>query len=175
MAALSWREGRERQLMTATLRRQEPLQLARQRAKVVEFVFPDDKNSPAPSTQFGADGRVACLVTQKFRLPILNSRLGQPSSAATGMHVPETSVNEYNLRLLGKHNIRASWQIGSMEPVAEPGSMKKTSNLALRLSVLALNAPHILASAIWRYIIHVLCAYRSGGKSWQCDGVRRRA
>jgi hypothetical protein len=78
------------------------------------------------------------------------------------MHVPETSVNEYDLRLLGKNNIRASGQIGSMKPIAEPGAMKKTSNLALRLRILALDAPHVLASAVWRYVIH---AYRIS-KSW---------
>jgi hypothetical protein len=133
---------------------QEGLQFVNQRAGSIELAFPDDKHRPTHSTQSGAGGTIAFLVSEQLRFPILKARTRQSTSAAAQMHVPETSVNEDDLRLFGKHNIRASRQISSMEPVAEPATMKKTSNLALRLCIPALDAPHVLASALWRYIIH---------------------
>lgn len=126
----------------------------------IDLAFPDDKYRPTHFTKFGTGGGIALLVSEQLRSPILKPRARQSSSAAARMQVPETSVNENDFRLFGKHNIRASGKIGSMEPVAEPATMKKTSNLALRLRILALDAPHVLASAIWWYVIHLLSRYR---------------
>jgi hypothetical protein len=137
---------------------QEGLQFANQGVETIELAFPNYKYRPAHFPQFSAGSGVANFIAEQFRFPILNPRAGQPSSGAAGMHMPEASVNKDDFGLRGEHNIRASRQIGSMEPKTEAGLMKETSNLALRLRILALNAPHVLASAVWCYVVHRLYA-----------------
>ncbi len=175
MAALSLGQGRE-ELMRANSLAEEGLQLTVQGAGAIQLAFPDDKHRPAHSPQLGAGGSVAGFVAQQFRLPILDARSGQPSGGAARVHMPEAAVNKDDFCFFGKDNIRASGQIGSMEPIAEPGLVKNASNLALGLRILALDAPHVLASAVWRYVVHRLYAFRIS-KSWMLrqqplEGIR---
>ena len=139
---------------------QKSLEFACEAAAVADFAFPDHEHGPAHSPQLRTVGLVALLVPVQLRLPILKAGTRDSSGTATRVQVPKAAVHENHFPLGRKYNVGASRQIGSMKPVAETTAMQKASDLTLRLGVLALDAPHILASAIWRKMIHSLSKYR---------------
>lgn len=159
MAALS---PHRKETIAIRLLGQKRLQFAKEGAGATQLAFPNDKDRPAHSAQLRAVCGIPPLVAEQFRSPILKPRAGHSSSAAARMPMPEAPMDEDDLRFYGKHNVGTAWEIGSVEPVAEPATMKQASDLALGPRIFALDAPHVFASAIWRYVVHLLYEYPFG-------------
>ena len=147
---------------------EEGLQSFDQTVGVFELAFPDDKYGPTHSAKFGLNRYITLLIPRELALPIFDTGSGHSSGAASRMDMPEAPVDEDDFGSAGKDYIRTTGQIGSMESISKPAGMEKPSNLALRLGILALDAAHILTSAVWRNIVHpgsLLCRCRFGGKA----------
>jgi hypothetical protein len=143
-----------RALQKSRIRIQEAIQSFQQGIGPLNLTFPDDKDRPAHLAQSGTHRCVPLLISEELRLPVLNTRSWQSSGAASRMHVPEASVDKNCFGSLRKDDVGATRQIGSMQGEAISAPMKETSDLPLGLRVLAFDAPHVLASALRRYVVH---------------------
>ena len=64
------------------------------------------------------------------------------SVRASGMPVPEASVNEDDGAMFGQDDVRLSCHIQSMQPEAIAGPVKQGAHYALGASILALDLRH---------------------------------
>lgn len=140
--------------MTTKLLCQEVFQLFQQRSGTVELALPDDQNRPSHLAELCTDKSIAFNVAKELWLPIIEARAGHPAPAAAGVHMPKTTMDKDYFRFLREDNIGTSGKVGAMKPIPEAAPVEKTSHQALGCCVLALDAPHVFASAVRRYRIH---------------------
>ena len=62
------------------------------------------------------------------------------------MPVPEAAVDEDDRAVFGEDDIRAPWQIASVEAIAEPERKETSPDHVLRLGVLSSNPGHAVAA-----------------------------
>ena len=56
--------------------------------------------------------------------------------------MPEASVHLYHRSVFRKHNVRAAWQIRTMQAESKASAVKESTNSDFRPRVLAANAGH---------------------------------
>lgn len=71
------------------------------------------------------------------------------------MLVPEASMHKDCLLAGGKDYIGTAGEILAMQPEAIPEPMRERTNNQLRLGIFASDTPHVLAAALFAYLVHV--------------------
>jgi len=89
---------------------------------IASLALPDDENSPSLAAKCGDVMLVPGSITGPLGLPEFDIRRRRTPATFAGMHVPITSVNEYNSTTRTEYQVRLSGQIRSMqaESKAEP-------------------------------------------------------
>lgn len=81
-------------------------------------------------------------IARELRMPILRAAARPFGQRAARMLMPEASVDLDRHPVTWKHNVRRSWQVGSMQPEACAHCMKKSAHGQLRPCVLLSYGPH---------------------------------
>ena len=81
------------------------LQTTSETIKFLRFTLPDRDDSPSVMPQSGSYAFVPRGILLEFRLPPVSTGLGCVSERTALVVMPETSVDEHNGTMLGKHNV----------------------------------------------------------------------
>ncbi len=111
----------------------------------LQRTFPDRGHTPARFQQ-RLNGPVVILdIAADLLAPERLSRR-RPSEQMTVVPVPEAAVNEDNGLIPGKDKIRFPGQLFCMQPVAQPGRMKRFADQELRPGIPSFNSRHVAAA-----------------------------
>lgn len=117
----------------------------RQPPRPTDRAFPDQADPPACRTQFCLIPQITIHVAADFISPEVLPGLG-PVKLRTVMPMPEAAVYKQNRTVLGKYQIRLSWQLPVVQPIAEPSPVQQLADQQLKLCVGAPDRRHVPAA-----------------------------
>lgn len=110
-----------------------------------DCAFPDQANPPARSAECSLIPQISAHIAADFLPPEFLPGLW-PVKLRTVMPMPEAAVYKQNRTELGKYQIRLSWKLPVVQPIAEPSPVQQMADQQLRLCVGAPDRRHVPAA-----------------------------
>lgn len=108
----------------------------------LDFTLPYHFYSPTTTNKLLLIFPISLDVLGKFLRPKTGVSPRHGGSFAAWMPVPEAAMDEQNKREAGQHNIRLTWQIGTIQPKSVTRGMEPTAHHKLRRRVFAMDPRH---------------------------------
>jgi len=121
------------------------------------MALPHDTNLPLISPQSSDVPKVAASVRRQFGNPELPLRFRESRKRATRMTVPEATVNEDNLPVLGENKVGLSRKTGNVESESVSARMDDFPHQEFWFCILAADERHPLAALEPSKRIHWPC------------------
>ena len=124
------------------------------------LALPNGVDLPPETFEQGLDPGISDHVPLELRRPESCSRTGLAGGAATGVPVPEASMNKDNGAASGQHDVRRAGQGARRGPKPEPRRVKCPPADQLRRGIFAPYAAHVLTPRrVDRPISHIAAPY----------------
>ncbi len=137
----------------------------------VQLTFPQLANAPTCGFQRLPGNMVALLISGQLGQPILSARQWKHCTPATGVLVPEATVDKHCETMFGEDEIGCSRQVSPMQPEAIPKRVRGTADTHLWKCVLGANARHIATALRGR--VSVGHTDNTSGRLPQCQSQSR--
>ena len=111
-----------------------------------KFALPDDEDLPSEFAQLLLLPIIAPHVRLELAHPEFHPSAGNTGEPATGMSMPEASVNEDDDRFRREHKVGTPGQIAASQDIAKPPRMEASSHQQFGLRVPATDALHHAAT-----------------------------
>lgn len=105
--------------------------------------LPDDCDPPARFHEGIHVPEIAAAVCSEFRAPEVFVGFRSGAEVAARMSVPEATEHFYDAAPFRQNNIRAAWQVLTMQPIPEAAPVKPPPYYELGKGVLSSNCRHV--------------------------------
>ena len=117
--------------------------------RLFQFTLPDDDDIPALGFQLAPDLLVSLLVSSHLSRPKLSIGLGDSVVLAVLVAVPKAAVDEDDSAVLGKDDIRSSWQPFIVNSIPKTITPEDMTQLKFRAGVLGSVMRHTFETLLW--------------------------
>ena len=113
---------------------------------IPHFAFPEDKNPPAKVPQRLFVAPVSGDVTRELVHPERDAGFGCIGVPASGVSMPEASVNEHSKSMFRENQVGAAGEVLPVQTEAEAQIVGDATNSKFRRGIPSLDSRHVLAS-----------------------------